>query len=347
MRHIADHLPEDGRYIGLAIMMYCGLRPGEVRALKWEDLHRIQGTFGMSYFEVHHTLDRQNNEVDHPKTSNGCRNIPVHCELSKLLVRWRDHVSRSLHIPMINGADGLPPVRERPCGYICCSGNNYNEPCRYELFADFAKALFSKLLDKDARDAIGLELAMVKNGRSQLYDPDDDLNLYVMRRNFWTWIQYGTSCTRLEKLYVMGHKMEENGQDVRRRYNTPQSLQNIAVKMNGFTILQELHPNSVFLTEFNRPDYLSELGLIKLEIPFLCLKQAQTVTMHFSTIEKNDHVELVMTSPLHDGQTIMASFSVSSMAPPFEKRQSLITQSSTVSAIERVKNASAADADSE
>ena len=346
MKYIADHLVEDGRYIGLAIMMYSGLHPGEVRALQWEDIHSIIGPPGCSYFEIHHTLDRQGNEVDRPKTSNGFRNVPVHCELSQLLSRWRKHIMQESCLPMTGGINGMPPKQVRPRGYICCKENDFGKPCSYQAFADFAKKKVFRQLDQEMCDAADLEFLLVKNSQSPDYDPDDDLTTYVLRRNFWTWIQYGTPCTRLEKLYVMGHKMEEDGHDKRRRYSTPKALQDMAMKMNTFSILQEMHPHAVALTSLDSTEYRSECGFLEIEIPAMKPGQTRTIMMLINSIERNDCLELRLCSLFPEAQTVNISYSVTSMQPPSERRHALITESSTLEAIENSKKASAAESDS-
>ena len=346
MRHIEEHLLEDGRYIALAIMMYSGLRPGEVRALKWEDIHSIVEINGCRYFEIHHVLDTQNRERPHPKTSNGFRNIPIHCELSNLLSIWKKHISRSIHLPFTQSAPGLPFIQEQPKGYICCKENAFGRPCTYQELADFAKNKVFRHLNTEMRDAIGLELALIKGTRSPEYDPQDDLTLYVLRRNFRTWIQYGTQCTRLEKLYIMGHKMEGNGNDVRSSYSTPQALKTIAAKLDGFTILEEYHPQAVLLTTDNATQYIQEGGFLRIAIPYAYIGEDWTVDIELNCVEKNDTLCLELCSPLAGGQTVNASYRAKSMTPTLENRQTLITESSNLAVIERIKKMSAPKSDS-
>lgn len=334
MKLVSKHLLEDGRYIGLAIMMYSGLRPGEVRALQWDDIHTIIEPPGFRFFEIHHVLDRQNQEIDRPKTANGYRNIPIHCELDHLLSLWREHIIQSQHLPIIDSGNTLPSKKQQPHGYICCKENSFGVPCSYNDFAEFAKKVVFRLLNQEIRDAVELELSLIKCSRSPDYDPDDDLTLYALRRNFWTWIQYGTPCTRMEKLYVMGHKMMENGVDVRPRYSTPQSLQGISTKMEKFAILQEIHLHTVILYEPGHTEYIPECGFKRIEIYSDHIRDSQTITMQFNSVEANDRLEIELCSPLMDGLSVDATYKVTSMAPPMERRMSLINESSTWEAIE-------------
>ena len=226
-RLISDHLLEDGRYIGLAISLYTGLRPNECRALKWEDKKLIPGEWAYSYFEVHHVLEPNNKEKDHPKTSNGFRNVPIHVELAALLSRWERHVQKMSTLPF-KIEQGLPPSREKTSGYICCKGDQYGQPCSYPDFADFAQEKLFAELNPALETACKAEMKLAELEKSPVYERSENLTLYVLRRNFWTWMQYGTSCTKLDKLYVMGHEMTRDRKNLRPHYATPDSLLRIA-----------------------------------------------------------------------------------------------------------------------
>ena len=43
MKMIAEHITEDGRWVGLLILLWCGVRPSEVRGLRYEKLIPFSG----------------------------------------------------------------------------------------------------------------------------------------------------------------------------------------------------------------------------------------------------------------------------------------------------------------
>ena len=212
MKFISAHLLEDGRFIALAIMIYTGVRPAECRALCWEDIDFIPGHMA-KYFEIHKVLDEHNNPNE-PKTANGYRNIPIHAELQSLLTRWEKFICKEKQIESIHG-NGMPPHRGQLTGYICCNGNDFGKPCKYHSLASFAKEKVFPMLNPDLIEAATYDWSIAKKDKSIENDPEDNITLYVLRRNFWTWMQYATPCTRLEKLYVMGHKMDAEGKNMR------------------------------------------------------------------------------------------------------------------------------------
>ena len=343
---ISDHLTEDGRYIGLAISLFTGLRPNECRALRWEDYHHIPGSFGR-YFEIHHVLTPDNAERKRPKTQNGFRSIPVHEQLETLLFRWQEHFYRSTpHPKTVDRPSGLPPVRypgiENMKGYICCKELHYGEPCRYKDFAEFAKEKLFSGLDKELVRMGNQELELSKSSKSPLYERDENLTLYVLRRNFWTWMSYGTSCTKYEKLYVMGHEMKRDGRNLRPQFAAPDKLERIRLCMNQFVIMPYPASRNVitYPLAWGRDPMksvsLSEAGYAQVHIRREAVQQRSCCKIVVRTLEAGDYLHLELLTPIEGKYRIHVHTSLSEEKAPSLNSEVLITETSTLLAAERV-----------
>ncbi len=228
---IDEKIEEDGRYVCLAIMLYAGLRPAEARAICWEDIRPFVDRPDESYLIVNKTLDQKGEKQDKTKTDNGYRRIPIHVELKKVLERRKDYIRK------VTGTD--------PKGYICSKNDSLGEPVwSYELAAIADKVMNKKILDEELMAGCILELDQELSGNTmEKKDSDvfDHFTLYVLRRNFWTTMQADTELTKLEKLYLMGHKMEKDGINMRPHYNREDCLLGMLAKINRFVFHEEDH----------------------------------------------------------------------------------------------------------
>ena len=87
---LQEGITKDGRYCALAIMLYTGARPAEVRALRWGDLVPFLDHPEHLLIRLHRTLDQKGHPKSTMKTTNAYRSIPVHFELAQLLnIRYR------------------------------------------------------------------------------------------------------------------------------------------------------------------------------------------------------------------------------------------------------------------
>lgn len=255
-------LPEDGRCMAVFLALYGGLRPAELRFVRWRDVKPFIDHSERHYVTVFDSRDAKGMVKGHVKTSNGFRKIPAHAELEILLIRRYQFVAAECQKQGVKENAWLDDP-------ICCIGNDFATPCRdYELSC-YLKRLFKqiKLSVEDLVPYIVDKLA--KDRESGIHeDKDEVLALYVLRRTFWTLLN---SCTQLsdhEKRYVMGHKIEVDGKSVRDKYNDEDRLWRICQKMDRCVYSRVLHADTLTETlSADQPLMIENRGILFLHIP--------------------------------------------------------------------------------
>ena len=325
---INQHLLEDGRYIALAISFYAGVRPAECRALKWEDVKPITGHPGCYYFEIHHTLDRMTKDQESTKTENAYRPVPIHIELQTLLDRWKNHIENT--------------TGQKPEGYICCAETAYGTPCSHYQYANFAKSKVYSRLDADMLFQNALSMAIEEyegeQGHNKYFDPDENLTLYVLRRNFWTWLQSSTRLTPLEKKYVMGHEMIVNRENLRSRFNNQDLLWKIGQEMNRFSVMTELHDDyALLIREVGKNYSVSSTGYTKIRIPSRLLTEGGKLEIDTDVLESGDTLVLKLLSPIRGNYQVEGQAELLFKERSFLASPALITEYGNRAALENVK----------
>ncbi len=96
---LQEGITKDGRYCALAIMLYTGARPAEVRALRWGDLVPFLDHPDHLLMRLYRTLDPKGRPKSSMKTTNAYRSIPIHFELLQLLNTWINILAFALILP--------------------------------------------------------------------------------------------------------------------------------------------------------------------------------------------------------------------------------------------------------
>lgn len=293
---ISTHIQLDGRYCALAIMLYAGVRPAEVRALQWKDLVPFIDHPNRLLLRLYKTANKYGSLQDFMKTPNAYRVLPVHFELSQLLEQRYQAVLSSCGKspssiwvrPMDNEIAELP---------ICCFENKMDRYCK-----DYEVALLAQqIFDNDFKlKKIDMYVYMLDNYIEELshtpggvYEENQQLTLYVLRRNFWTWLESSTQLTDFEKRYIMGHSMEIDGKSLRAEYNDENLLWSICQKMDRCVQSQDLH--QVFMMtplEDSYPAFLENRGIVYLSISKERLQQGGIINLDLITTEKGDSIHL-------------------------------------------------------
>ncbi len=246
----------DGRFCGLALGFYLGTRPGETRAIRWEDIIVLRGKNGRDSYFIRNALGRTTEAKGRTKTDNGFRKIPEHCELHALIRERHQFI--------------VEQTGEEPTGYVCCPGNEFGKPCSYYEYADFAEKSVFRFLDDDFTCVMAAELVVGQLTNSWEYDEEDTLTLYCLRHTFYTWLAAFTPLNEMERAYVMGHEMKEDDKDIRSRYNDDDLLEQIGDDMDKFICLPDLHPEvRVVLGSEGVGDYhfVSGVGVREFSVP--------------------------------------------------------------------------------
>lgn len=281
-RLLVDRIKDDGRYCGLAIMLYAGLRPAECRALRWRDIVPFADHPERHMIYVHDSLDNRGERKGRLKTENGYRKVPVHVELEQLLEKRKTFVQARAGEEC--NIDDFP---------ICCMGNDFKTPCRdFQLSILAADVLNSLSVTKEELVTYLLDL-VAENDKSSEGAGDLHLASYVLRRNFWTWLQSSTQLDNSEKLYVMGHEMTSGYVDRRRSYNNPEVLWRICCLMDKHVISLLLHKKCIEVSiQKNQVISKENCGFVRIHIPKEQLVGGGVLSIRASTNECGDSVIL-------------------------------------------------------
>lgn len=302
---LRERITEDGRYCALAIMLYTGARPAEVRAVRWGDLVPFLDHPDHLLLRLHRTLDSKGNPKQSMKTTNAYRAIPVHFELSQLLndryqfvlARLGRGVSFLINRPMDSEIAELP---------ICCMGNNFHQYCRDYEVALLAEHIFSQQIRLPQRD---MYIYMLENlieqqnkgnkTSSGIAEQDQQLTLYVLRRNFWTWTESSTRLTDFEKRFIMGHEMDLKGRSLRAEYNNENRLWGICQKMDRCVLSKSLHQQELYVTPATgNPVIIEDRGLVRINVTKEMLMSGSTLSLNLITTEAGDTITLKSLSPV-------------------------------------------------
>lgn len=278
---LCDHILEDGGYIAIALMVYAGLRPAEMRALTWGDITRFIGHPNRFYLNVYKIRDKAGRISEKMKTPNAHRKIPVHWELTTLLEMRRAFVQQRYG----GCIDSLP---------VCCHENYVCEPCKDYQVANFADEIF-KIVELRKRDLLWYQMEQIlrseEGGAKE--DEKEHLSLYALRRNFWSWLESLTQATDFEKRYIMGHKMLLEGKDHRIEYNDEEILWRILQKMDRCILCERLHRSFVqHRLESNQPLLLQNRGICQIVVPEDILRTGGVIRIRATTVESGDAIAL-------------------------------------------------------
>jgi len=281
-----DYIEDDGRCCLICLMLYAGVRPAEGRALRWRDIVPFIDHPDRSLINCYHIRDAQGQLQNRLKTSNAYRRIPSHIELDAYLNKRYKYVQ----------ANSDQPIDDYP---ICCFGNDFSRPCR-----DFeAAALAQKLLDKLSiytEDMYAYQIMQL----SEYYDApktdrDDtqNLTLYVLRRNFWTWLQSNTTLSDVEKRLIMGHELDEPQN--RKAENDENLLWDICLKMDHCIISRDKHlPYFAVTPTSGVPVSICNQGVCHIHLTKEMLINGIDLNISVTTEEVGDVISLSSLSPV-------------------------------------------------
>lgn len=285
-----DSIETDGRYCMIALMLYAGIRPAEGRALFWRDIVPFLDHPDRMILQLGKTRDKNGVLHNRMKTSNAFRRIPVHHELMRLLNK---------RLEFLKSQCPESSIQDMP---ICCYGNEFQQPCRDYEVAQLADKIFSQRLKLKQTDMYiyMLEAEAEKlSGEASVADRDQQLTLYVLRRNFWTWLEALTNLTDFEKRYIMGHEMKLNGRDLRGQYNDENLLWDICRKMDRCVISRRLHEESLYVKlERSVPAMVDNRGICRIHLTKEMLKEGGELYIHATTEEAGEAIKLTSLSAL-------------------------------------------------
>lgn len=94
--YAAEHVLEDGRFCGILISLYTGIRPAECRGLRWNDFRSFPDHPDRHYLKVDEILNDKLEYSRQLKTKNALRCIPVHIEIEGALQKRKKFVQQNM-----------------------------------------------------------------------------------------------------------------------------------------------------------------------------------------------------------------------------------------------------------
>ena len=202
--YAAEHVLEDGRFSGILISLYTGMRPAECRGLRWNDFRSFPDHPDRYYLKIDEILNDKLMYSKQLKTKNALRSIPVHIEIESALQKRREFVQQSM------GAN--KDIGELP---VVCFENQFKNPCRGPDYSNFA----FKLLKEFGVSSEQLGFFLLDES-DNLTPSDSHPPMRILRRNFATVLQACTDMSLEEKEYIFGHRISgKDGAKKRMEYS--------------------------------------------------------------------------------------------------------------------------------
>lgn len=225
--YAAEHVLEDGRFCGILISLYTGMRPAECRGLRWNDFRSFPDHPDRHYLKIDEILNDKLEYSKQVKTKNALRCVPVHIEIEDALQKRREFVQQNM------GAN--KDIGELP---IACFGNQFKDPCRGSDYSNFS----FKLLKEFGVSSEQLGFFLLDES-DNLTPSDSHPPMRILRRNFATVIQACTDMSLEEKEYIFGHRISgKDGAKKRIEYSRNMDrLWRIAQKLDKAPFCKKLY----------------------------------------------------------------------------------------------------------
>ena len=266
--YAAEHVLEDGRFCGILISLYTGIRPAECRGLRWNDFRSFPDHPDRHYLKVDEILNDKLEYSRQLKTKNALRCIPVHIEIEGALQKRKKFVQQN----MGENTD----IGELP---IVCFENEFKDPCRGPDYSNFAFKLLKEF--GVSSEQLGFSLL---DEFDNLTPSDSHPPMRILRRNFATVIQACTDLSLEEKEYIFGHRISgKDGAKKRIEYNRNMDrLWRIAQKLDKAPFCKKLY-------ELHFPQIIVGDGIVVQEgrgqgtirIPWESAVYGQKLHLHF------------------------------------------------------------------
>ena len=266
--YAAEHVLEDGRFCGILISLYTGMRPAECRGLRWNDFRSFPDHPGRHYLKIDEILNDKLMYSKQVKTKNALRCVPVHIEIEDALQKRREFVQQNM------GAN--KDIGELP---IACFGNQFKDPCRGSDYSNFS----FKLLKEFGVSSEQLGFFLLDES-DNLTPSDSHPPMRILRRNFATVIQACTDMSLEEKEYIFGHRISgKDGAKKRMEYSRNMDrLWRIAQKLDKAPFCKKLY-------ELHFPQIIVGDGIVVQEdrgqgtirIPWKSAVYGQKLHLHF------------------------------------------------------------------
>lgn len=216
-----DLLRGKSEALGLACMLFTGIRPEEVIALDFGDIIPLPNS-DTRIINVYKSYDTTNNKIDRPKTENGNRIISMHSELMNLYTLTKESLIKA-------GYKEEKEIKKLP---FVSSSSDPTERCNYNTLREYAKEV---LINAGVKQEI-IILADILAQADNAQDSEPEPTTYLFRRSFATYARYYCGFTESELKYIMGHKDDSVDLPLYQVYCTNENQEEIKTKLEKWQV---------------------------------------------------------------------------------------------------------------
>lgn len=210
------------------------------------------------------------------------------------------------HLPAETDIGALP---------ICCFKNEFFRFCREFELVNLGKEVMQKIgLTTEDYAFFYADTILAPNiGKGEI-----SFHLYILRRNFYSWLQGLSQLSQLERSYLMGHSMVVNQEDLRPSYNSEDALYRILQIMDRVMLNPaQLRPPYIQTLRPETPIQISNQGAIIFSIPPKYLTSSCEIRLSLLAGEPDSHITVSARSPVRPFGKILVEGEVISH-PAFE-----------------------------
>lgn len=199
--------------LGLAIMFYMGLRPGECCGLTYGCIRPLLGYPDVNCLYIYNQIRDKKDLTNSLKTENSYRILPIPDELNEMIQKRKAFISKR-----------ISNLSNRP---IVChdEGSGLSTVCNPTLFANYCK---NRLREVSVKEDVMLAMAKEASAEGR---GEAAATSYLLRRNFATALLSICSMEDDEIKFLMGHAIYTLDES-RRDYLNPDVIYRIWQKLN-------------------------------------------------------------------------------------------------------------------
>lgn len=270
-----------GELLGLAIMLFTGLRTSEVCGLSFKEFIEMKDYPGQYYIRV---VERRSNKTvttNQLKTENAYRKVPVISILAELILEKKDLLNKK-----------FPTGTDIGKMYIVCAGESYDSPC---LDGHLSLFIRDVLETANVKNRMLIVPPVVRDAKESL-EPDPES--YLLRRHA---ISYAYSPANLDERsisYFAAHSL--NGKDFNttfpyRDYGNEDKLHEMLNKLERITywITGDRKECSIRIDGQNRAALFEDVDYQRIVVT---LEPGESVNINLSSRKVNEPINLEIIS---------------------------------------------------
>ena len=300
MHMIMEHITEDGRWVALLLMLWCGFRPSEVRGLNYGHLLKFTAHPSRRYITAVQTATSSGEVKDTMKNKYSVRSVPEHIELKAVMMVRSNYVQGQL------------PDKDLPALPLACFDGDFDRRCTATELSLFAKTQLKQLFsNEESLEFAALELFLDELNDDSEYsaantasaedrNADMEISARMLRRNYATKCYAETRMTDVQIRLTMGHKIDTVIDDPYSESSLWLILQNMDHRM----IIPEMHRGWGMSIVKGKSREILDLSQLYISIPKEVLAEGVEINITALANEIGDDMLLKLQRLLPDGSEI-------------------------------------------